>query len=331
MTEILKEEERYTLFTSSSGTEALEIVGKENIHIILLDIVMPGMDGYEVCKMVRRDFSQAPIQIVLISGYEKNSSLEDLLELGADDFIGKPIATLELRARVKAAFIRWRNQVKLIDANQGESGLEAGGLQAGLNPQRRNLMVENRRLRNEFDRIRRVNRDLKKDNKELLLLASLDTLTGLLNRRTLLEQIDVEIERSLRIGLPLTGIMIDIDHFKRVNDNFGHPCGDQVLKDIGRRLTQNLRKYDYAGRYGGEEFYVIFPNATAEVAMKISERFRLEMEEADYACDNQPFQVTISVGVAQYNPGETAVKWISRADRAMYIAKNQGRNKVLLK
>ena len=125
--------------------------------------------------------------------------------------------------------------------------------------------------------------------------------------------------------------MIDIDHFKRINDNFGHPCGDRVLKDIGRRLSQNLRKYDHAGRYGGEEFFVIFPNTKADVSMKISERFRLEMEKTDYTCDNQSFQVTISVGVAQYNPGETAGKWISRADRAMYIAKNRGRNKVLLK
>ena len=162
------------------------------------------------------------------------------------------------------------------------------------------------------------------------MLASLDPLSGLLNRRTLFQRIEIEIERSLRLGLPLTGIMIDIDHFKRVNDNFGHPCGDMVIREIGARLTRSLRKYDYAGRYGGEEFFVLFSNTTAELAHTIAERFRKDVEEASFRWENEELKLTVSIGISQYVPGETPDRWISRTDAAMYRAKQRGRNQTEL-
>jgi len=158
----------------------------------------------------------------------------------------------------------------------------------------------------------------------------LDTLSGLLKRRTLFQRIEIEIERTMRLGLPLTGIMIDIDHFKRINDNYGHQCGDLVIQEIGAKLTKSLRKYDYAGRYGGEEFYVIFSNTTADIAESIAERFRSDMEETNFDCGEERFGVTVSIGVAQFNPGEAPDRWISRADGAMYQAKQRGRNQVVV-
>ena len=156
------------------------------------------------------------------------------------------------------------------------------------------------------------------------------TLSGLLNRRTLFQRIETEMERTTRLDWPLTGIMIDIDHFKRVNDNYGHQCGDMVIQEIGAKLTKSLRKYDYAGRYGGEEFFVLFSNTTSDIAQSIAERFRLDMQEAEFQYGEESFGITVSVGVAQYNPGESPDRWINRADGAMYQAKQRGRNQVVV-
>jgi diguanylate cyclase (GGDEF)-like protein len=229
--------------------------------------MMPEMDGYEVCRQIRQRYSLAPIQVVMISGLEQRGDLEQLLEYGADDFISKPITPLELSARVRAAVIRLQDHAQYL---AGRAAATGDGRRGRIS----SLLAENRELRREYQKVRRINEDLERSCQELEMLASLDPLSGLLNRRTLFQRIEIEIERSLRLGLPLTGIMIDIDHFKRVNDNFGHPCGDMVIREIGARLTRSLRKYDYAGRYGGEEFFVLFSNTTSELARSIAERFR---------------------------------------------------------
>jgi len=322
MVEILKEDKRYTLFQALSGEEAMEVMANNDIQIVILDVVMPGMDGYEVCRQIRRKYRLKPIQIVLISGFNHKNDLDELLELGADDFIGKPITALEFQARLKAALIRLRDQTEVYGALQGEPQPEGKNLST--------LVAENIQLRQEYHKVRRINEELQESCHQLEQLASLDTLSGLLNRRTLFKRIEIEIERTNRLDWPLTGIMIDIDHFKRVNDNYGHQCGDMVIQEIGARLNMSLRKYDYAGRYGGEEFFVIFSNTTADTAHSIAERFRMEMEETQFTCGEQVFNVTVSIGVAQYNAGELPDRWISHADGAMYQAKQRGRNQVVV-
>ncbi len=321
MYEMLKIEDRYRLFRASSGEEALRLLAAEEIQIVLLDVLMPEMDGYEVCRQIRQRYSLAPIQVVMISGLEQRGDLEQLLEYGADDFISKPITPLELSARVRAAVIRLQDHAQYL-AGRGSATGEGGHISS--------LLAENRELRRQYQKVRRINEDLEKSCQELEMLASLDPLSGLLNRRTLFQRIEIEIERSLRLGLPLTGIMIDIDHFKRVNDNFGHPCGDMVIREIGARLTRSLRKYDYAGRYGGEEFFVLFSNTTSELARSIAERFRRDVEDSGFPWENELLKLTVSIGISQYIPGETPDRWISRADAAMYRAKQRGRNQTEL-
>jgi len=327
MTEILRQEKKYNLFKATSGHEALEILAQEDINIVLLDVLMPEMDGYEVCRQIRKTHKMQPIQIVMISGFSQRSDLDELLQYGADDFITKPVAALELHARIRAAVIRWRNQARLIDDLRGESGTSGdGSKKAKLS----SLVNENVHLRQEYQRVRQINEELERNCHELERLASFDPLSGLLNRRTLFHRIDVEIERATRLGFPLTGMMIDIDHFKPVNDNYGHQCGDMIIREIGERLSKTLRKYDYAGRYGGEEFFVLFPNTHSETAGIIAERFRREMEESSFTCGGESLYVSISAGIAQYDPAETPDKWINRADSAMYRAKQRGRNQVVL-
>jgi two-component system cell cycle response regulator len=323
MYEMLKMEERYRLFKASSGEEALRLLAAEPIQIVLLDVLMPGMDGYEVCRQIRQRYSMSPIQVVMISGLEQRGDLEQLLEYGADDFISKPITPLELSARVRAAVIRLQDHAQYL---AGLGTATGDGRRGRIS----SLLAENRELRREYQKVRRINEDLEKSCQELEMLASLDPLSGLLNRRTLFQRIEIEIERSLRLALPLTGIMIDIDHFKRVNDNFGHPCGDMVIREIGARLTRSLRKYDYAGRYGGEEFFVLFSNTTSELARTIAERFRKDVEETGFQWENELLKLTVSIGISQYIPGETPDRWISRADAAMYRAKQRGRNQTEL-
>jgi diguanylate cyclase (GGDEF)-like protein len=322
MVDILKEDNRYNLFKAASGEEALEVVADHDIQIVILDVVMPGMDGYEVCRQIRRKYRLRPLQIVMISGFNHKNDLDELLELGADDFISKPITALELQARLKAAFIRLRDQTELYGVLQKDAQSDGKNIST--------LVAENYQLRQEYQKVRRINEELAQNCQQLEQLASLDTLSGLLNRRTLFQRIEIEMERTTRLDWPLTGIMIDIDHFKRVNDNYGHQCGDMVIQEIGAKLTKSLRKYDYAGRYGGEEFFVLFSNTTADIAQSIAERFRVDMQEAEFCCGDDSFSVTVSIGVAQFSPGESPDRWINRADGAMYQAKQRGRNQVVV-
>lgn len=325
MYEMLKAEQRYRLYKALSGEDALRILEEQDVQVVLLDVLMPGMDGFEVCRQIRQRHPLRPIQVVMISGLEQRGDLEELLDHGADDFISKPITPLELAARLRAAVIRLQEHSLYLDGRKPPAEAESG--QRG---EISALVAENRQLRREYQKIRRLNQDLEKSCQELELLASLDPLSGLLNRRTLFQRIEVEIERSLRLSLPLTGLMIDIDHFKRVNDNYGHPCGDMVIREIGLKLTRTLRKYDYGGRYGGEEFFVLFSNTTSELAFAIAERFRRDVEESKFHWEQESFRLTVSIGVAQFVPGEGAERWIARADAAMYRAKERGRNRTEL-
>ncbi|HEQ71553.1 MAG TPA: GGDEF domain-containing protein, partial [Spirochaetia bacterium] len=188
------------------------------------------------------------------------------------------------------------------------------------------ILDQNIFLKKAFQAVAKENKELKKLKKELEKIAMYDTLSGLLNRLSLFNRLDIEIERAMRAMFPLSGIMLDIDHFKLINDNFGHQCGDLVIREIGERLRNQLRKYDYAGRYGGEEFFIILPNTNLSQAETIGERFRKEIEKSKFICGDEEIAITVSLGISQYRASESREKWIDRADKAMYKAKQMGRN-----
>ena len=249
-----------------------------------------------------------------------SGSLESaLLEDGIDDVIHLPISDLELRVRVQAAGIRYRKQMRLVE--EREYYRQAVKQEEELASR---ILDQNLKLKRAFEHIEQV-----QANRELERIAKHDHLSGLLNRISLFSSVDAEIERSHRSGAPLSGIMIDIDHFKNINDNYGHQCGDDVIRMIGKWLLGNLRKYDLAGRYGGEEFFVVLPNTRLSHAVKIAERFRKTIQDYDLSCNDAQIRITASMGVAEYRMGETRDMWINRADQAMYVAKNRGRNQVV--
>lgn len=181
------------------------------------------------------------------------------------------------------------------------------------------------------ERIRQRTRELEEANRKLEEMARTDVLTGLFNRRTFDEQLRLEIMRSKRSGLPLSLLMLDVDHFKHYNDTHGHQAGDKVLREIGQILKQRLRATDYPCRYGGEEFAVILPDVPYEDALKLAEEVRLLVEAHPF--DHEETQpggkLTVSIGVATYpGHGRDEASLIEAADRALYLAKERGRNRV---
>ncbi len=170
----------------------------------------------------------------------------------------------------------------------------------------------------------RKNRELQQANQTIERLARTDPLTGLANRRTLQESLVREIARAARLTESLSVIMADLDHFKSINDQFGHAAGDQVLQRAAAVFTSQLRPYDLAARYGGEEFLLLLPGASPAGAFAVAERIRKEL--ADTSLPACPASVTLSLGIATFAAGETPDEFVARADAALYRAKANGRN-----
>jgi diguanylate cyclase (GGDEF)-like protein len=183
--------------------------------------------------------------------------------------------------------------------------------------------------------LQRENLDLVVKNRTLSEVSSRDALTGLYNRWFVIEKIDSEMNRAMRHGSPMSLIMLDIDHFKRVNDTWGHGVGDQVLQAIGKLLRESCRVYDVPGRYGGEEFCIVLPETKPGNTGVVAERIRSRLEETELPCGETSISVTASIGIAgmdlpEMNELLSPAALIDRADRALYSAKNRGRNRVEL-
>jgi len=179
-------------------------------------------------------------------------------------------------------------------------------------------------------KIKTLQDDLKRTNELLLELSNTDHLTGLFNRRYLMEALAKEIQRSQRKGGNLSLILLDIDHFKQVNDQYGHLQGDVVLQKVAVQLQKELRNYDIAARYGGEEFIAVLPDATLEEAVFVANRVRTAVQATRFSGEVSELALTVSLGVAMYDKlhGVTEDSFIKQADDALYRAKANGRNRV---
>jgi len=288
---------------AENGRLALQEVAREEPDLIVLDVMMPELDGYSVCRRVREDYGYIPVLMVTAKG-----SSEDMvraLEAGADDCIAKPFEPMELSARV-------------------QSLLRIRSLHQRLFTQNNELEAKNRELE-------RLARALNRANKELTLLSVTDGLTKAYNHRHFQERFKAEFARSERYGTLLSVILIDIDHFKKVNDNFGHPVGDQVLVHLVEVLEDSVRKEDLVARYGGEEFILMLPETSGPRALLLAKRIRERIEQSAVEIDSSlSVRYTVSLGVASFEPGgkvQTAEALIAKADSALYSAKANGRNR----
>lgn len=273
----------------------------------------------DVCEKLRSALSRDRLQIVVTA--QKGGKDEDavsFLNAGADDFVSTGdyyLASAKTRLEAFARLEGEKNFYKEVLYEEERLTFET--------------MMRNLDLEDSYKKIQIKKKDLERAYEELLDIIKYDTLTGLLNRKSVFAMIDIEIERAQRLDFPLSAFMIDIDYFKSVNDKYGHQFGDRVLSITANVLKAGLRKYDQAGRYGGEEFFVILPNTSMEQASHIAERFRRSLESRSIKFEGEAVSVTASIGISEWRKGSSKEEWIGEADSALYQAKKLGRNRTV--
>lgn len=426
--------EYYEVLTASDGPSGLIVAAQKRPDIILLDVMMPGMDGFEVTRRLKEDPATRHIPVVLVTALDGRQDRINGLEAGADEFLTKPIDDLLLFSRVRSlsrlklvidelrqreasgrrlgvidsvagrlrgdggrvlivddnerqihriqselarehrpvveadpekAHLTARGPLDLVIINLGARSFDGLRLTAQLRSDETTRHVpilavvdpDDRprvakaldlgvndllarpvdpeelaaRVRTQIRRKRYT--DLLRNNLDSSLeLAVTDQLTGLHNRRYMAGQLGALMDRAARGGEPVAALMVDIDHFKRINDSFGHDVGDEVLQEFAVRLATNVRAMDLPCRFGGEEFVVIMPETPMEAAQRIAERLRSHVSGAPFRVlkGTESLSVTISVGVAvTQGEGDSADDLLKRADAAVYEAKNTGRNRVV--
>ncbi|HAT34931.1 MAG TPA: PleD family two-component system response regulator, partial [Rhodospirillaceae bacterium] len=431
--------EYFDVITATDGPSALEKIVDEAPHIVLLDVMMPGMDGFEVCRKIKENTATAHIPVVMVTALSDAADRVRGLESGADDFLTKPLNDPALFARVRS-LVRLKlltDEWRMREQTSGQFGVLRDGQDAhGEDATGARILLvddsENERLRlaklleddshsvelcdsaadarklaqdNNFDLIlvdmylkdedalrfcsnlrsmeatrqvpilmmldqndvdsfakafdlgindhiakpvdpnelrartrtqirrKRYQDRMRQNYEESLQLALTDSLTGLYNRRYLSAHLEGQLQRAETSGKILSLLMFDIDHFKEVNDTFGHAAGDDVLCELARRAEQNVRSFDTVARYGGEEFVVVMPDTEMEVAQTVAERLRVDLAATPYALKSvdEERSVTVSVGVAAVENGDyNARDLLERADKALYEAKSLGRNRVVV-
>ncbi len=426
--------EYYEVLTASDGPTALAKAAAEQPDIVLLDVMMPGMDGFQVCRRLKEDVATRHIPVVLVTALDGRNDRIAGLEAGADEFLTKPIDDVMLFARVRSltrlkqvldelrareasgrrigviagaaarlggaggrilllddndrqgqrlvselsvehrpviesepdkAHLTARGPVDLIIVNATAKAFDGLRFAATIRSDEatRHLPIlaivdpdDKPRLVRALDigvsdlltkpidpqemaarartQIRRKRyTDFLRDNLDQSLeLAVTDQLTGLHNRRYMTGQLGALVKRATHGGDPVSALMIDIDHFKKINDSFGHDVGDEVLREFAVRLASNVRAIDLPCRYGGEEFTVIMPGARLADAERVAERIRLHVAGSPFRVQGgkEMLSATISVGVAcTAGPEDTPEALLKRADEAVYEAKAGGRNRVV--
>jgi two-component system cell cycle response regulator len=428
--------EYYQVLTAQDGPAALKAVERDAPDLVLLDVMMPGMDGFDVCRKIKQNPKHTHIPVVIVTALGSREDRVRGLEAGADDFLTKPVDDTTLFARVRSLvrlkhmLEQWRmreatserlgfttkamegmddgtgahiilvddstiqkdnisralgadnDHITVIDdydasgkivdldgdvviislsldtdaplrlasrlrslepsrhvpilliGDREDQDLFIKALELGINDFIMRPLDEHEllaRVRTQVRRKRYQDR-LHENFLQHLSLALTGSLTGLHNRRYLSIHLDSVMERMRDSEKPVSFLMIDVDHFKKVNDTYGHGVGDEVLHEIGQQILRNIRGFDLAARYGGEEFAVVMPDTPVEVALGVAERLceKMASEPVRVTGSKDKIRVTLSIGVAvSEGQNETAENLLKRADEALYEAKRAGRNQVI--
>ena len=275
----------YTVLEADDGLTAVQTCRSRPVDVVLLDVEMPGLDGWGAVEQLKRDPMPADVPVVFLTGRSAAEDVVHALELGAHDFVSKPPRPAELRARVASAL----------------------------------------RVKELQDALRERAADLER-------LGRTDGLTGLHNRRYGDEQLRASLAWARRHHEPLAVLLVDVDRFKAVNDRHGHAGGDAVLRAVAERLRGTARAEDVVARWGGEEFLVVSREAEPERAGLLAERMRTTVSTSPVEADDLSVPVTVSVGVVAGLVGAatTAEDLLAEADRNLYRAKAEGRDRVVV-
>ena len=428
--------EYFEVLTATSGAEALAICARERIDVVLLDVMMPGMDGFEVCRRIKANKSTEHVPVIMVTALDQTSDKIQGLEAGADDFLSKPVDDIALVTRVKnlarlkvlndemlmraattqqmglpdsAAITRAlrgdSGRILLVDDNRravtrtmqavasvhdvfvdgdiqtalmrvaehnfdllvvslslasadglrlcsqvrslertrhlpiivmvdpGEEARLLRGLDMGVNDyllrpiDRHELLA---RVKTQIKRKRHSDL-LRTRLEESVEFAITDSLTGLHNRRYMEGHLRTLVSESHAAGRPLSVLVADIDHFKRINDTYGHDAGDHVLREFAKRFRRNTRGVDLACRFGGEEFVTIMPDTMLDRAYQVAERLRTCVASEPFRLNGTTqLNITTSVGISMLEkPDDSPETLFKRADNALYAAKRDGRNRVV--
>jgi diguanylate cyclase (GGDEF)-like protein len=274
----------YDVIAVADGTLAWSVLsGEDSPRLAVLDWMMPGIDGVEICQKVRARKSDFYTYILLLSALAEKKDMLVGLRSGADDYLSKPFDADELQARLFVGERVLNLQDELIAARDA-----------------------------------------------LEFQATHDSLTGIPNRTAIMDTISRELARARREQTGLALILIDVDHFKQINDTHGHLTGDAVLRGVALRVSSVIRPYDSFGRYGGEEFLILAPCATGAGAMCLAERLRKGIESSTFETGSEKIRLTISLGVALSTADgvRDARTLVHAADMAMYRSKRSGKNQV---
>ncbi len=429
--------EYYDVITAEDGFQALEKAKADKPDLILLDVMMPGMDGFECCQKLKADIETSHIPVVMVTALSEVHDRVRGLECGADDFLTKPINDIALMARLKS-LVRTKmllDELRLRDQTGSELGVNSDPSNALISDVTgaRVLLIDDdlvqiRRMREQlaidydvdsvnepqhshnvalgghfdviivstmledFDGLRlatqfksqealrhvpivilvdefeqhivlkglemgvndylvvpadpselrarvrtqvrrkRYQQALKSNYKDSISMAITDGLTGLHNRNYLDAHLENMVRDSLANHRPLSLMMMDMDHFKLVNDNYGHDSGDKVLQQLAKLLQVEVRTADLSARFGGEEFVIVMPGTKMEDAIETAERIRNRIATTPFEIPHEVGTInkTASFGISTLNPmGDTGKDLLKRADTALYDAKESGRNKVL--
>lgn len=431
--------EYFDVLCATSGPDALEIIQREQPDIVLLDVMMPGMNGFEVCRRIKAGEETAHIPVIMVTALDQTSDRVAGLEAGADDFLTKPVDDVALFARVKSlvrlkvmidelrnrentgALLGWRmmteatrsiepknTSIMLVDdqdrsassmekmlsdiaqvthvpddENAAERAREKDydlvivsltmrqtdglricsklrsfeetrqvpilvvveesergrkqllrALEMGVNDyllrpiERLELMA---RVRTQVRRKRFADR-LRENLHLSMQMATTDAVTGLYNRHYMTSHLETQLRSACQNQKPLSLAMLDIDHFKAVNDSYGHAAGDEILKEFAQRIARNVRGVDVVARFGGEEFIVIMPDTDVEDAQTIAERLLSTIGSQPFLLeDGSEVDITTSLGLATSNAEtSSASELLEQADAALYRAKEEGRNRVVV-
>jgi diguanylate cyclase (GGDEF)-like protein len=276
----------YEAIVAEDGDAAWKILkNQEAPRMALLDWMMPGQNGVDVCRALRKLRPEPYTYILLLTAKDTSESVVEGLESGADDYLTKPFNPPELKARIRVG-------LRLLD-------LEDNLVQA---------------------------------RESMRFKATHDTLTGVWNRGAILDTLEKEVWRAWREGTALGLLICDLDHFKSVNDTYGHLAGDAVLREVTRRMQGNVRPYDAVGRYGGEEFLVLLPGCDSTETRNKAERLREAIYTEPVETPAGALKVSMSIGGVSTSdwPKDTANQLLQMADLALYRAKEDGRDRTVI-